>query len=184
MTPILRVSSLAFVVVVVVACRRVDEPDPIAKEKNVPSAAPTPSTTTASIPPATTAPTALSSPTTASTAKDMTGGVAPTALEKVDMKAGAGAEAKNGSSVKVHYTGRLIDGTKFDSSLDRNEPFTFTLGKGEVIKGWDEGVLGMKVGGKRKLTIGYEKAYGASGRPPTIPPKATLVFEVELLDVK
>jgi FKBP-type peptidyl-prolyl cis-trans isomerase FkpA len=78
----------------------------------------------------------------------------------------------------------LMDGTKFDSSLDRNEPFDFTLGKGEVIAGWDEGVVGMKVGGKRKLTIGYQKAYGTTGSPPTIPPKATLVFEIELLDVK
>ena len=108
----------------------------------------------------------------------------PTKLESVDEKVGTGAEAKTGSAVKVHYTGTLMNGTKFDSSRDRNEPFGFTLGKGEVIKGWDQGVVGMKVGGKRKLTIPYDLAYGEAGSPPSIPPKAALKFDVELLDVK
>jgi FKBP-type peptidyl-prolyl cis-trans isomerase len=95
---------------------------------------------------------------------------------------GTGTEAKSGDTVTVHYTGWLTDGTKFDSSVDRNEPFTFNLGAGEVIAGWDAGVAGMKEGGKRKLTIPPELAYGAQRNGP-IPPNATLVFEVELLQV-
>src|SRR5690242_17889448 len=99
---------------------------------------------------------------------------------KIDeLKVGTGDEAKKGDTDDVHYTGWLTDGKKFDSSKDRDKPFTFTLGAGMVIKGWDEGVVGMKVGGKRKLTIPYELAYGENGRPPVIPPKATLIFEVE-----
>jgi len=92
--------------------------------------------------------------------------------------------AETGKTVKVHYTGTLTDGTKFDSSLDRGEPFTFQLGAGRVIKGWDEGVKGMRVGGKRKLTIPPDMGYGETGSPPKIPPNATLVFEIELLDVQ
>src|SRR5438874_7258824 len=105
-------------------------------------------------------------------------------LKYVDLREGTGQEAKAGNSVTVHYTGTLKDGKKFDSSLDRNEPFTFTLGARMVIKGWDEGVAGMKVGGKRKLIIPYELAYCERGRPPVIPPKAELTFEVELLKVQ
>jgi FKBP-type peptidyl-prolyl cis-trans isomerase len=101
-----------------------------------------------------------------------------------DVAVGSGAEALAGSTVKVHYTGTLKNGTKFDSSRDRNEPFEFTLGKGMVIQGWDKGVVGMKVGGKRKLTIPSELGYGDKGSPPKIPPKATLLFDVELVEVK
>lgn len=101
-----------------------------------------------------------------------------------DVKVGTGAEAKNGRTVKVHYKGTLKDGTKFDSSYDRGEPIELVLGAGMVIPGWEEGLLGMKVGGKRKLTIPYMQAYGESGRPPVIPPKADLIFETELVDVK
>jgi FKBP-type peptidyl-prolyl cis-trans isomerase FkpA len=86
--------------------------------------------------------------------------------------------------VKVHYTGWLTDGKKFDSSVDRGQPFTFNLGAGQVIKGWDEGVAGMKVGGKRQLRIPSDLAYGPGGRPPVIPPAATLIFDVELLGVQ
>ncbi len=105
-------------------------------------------------------------------------------LKKEDLKVGTGAEAVPGKTVSVHYTGWLTNGTKFDSSLDRKQPFEFRLGAGEVIPGWDEGVKGMKVGGKRKLTIPSAMGYGASGAPPVIPPNATLVFDVELLGVK
>ena len=96
---------------------------------------------------------------------------------------GSGALAAAGHKVRVHYTGWLLDGSKFDSSVDRGDPFGFTLGGGQVIKGWDKGVVGMKVGGKRKLTIPPELAYGDNGFPGAIPPAATLVFEVELLAV-
>jgi FKBP-type peptidyl-prolyl cis-trans isomerase len=105
-------------------------------------------------------------------------------LKYIDEKVGDGAEAKAGDMVEVHYTGTLKDGTKFDSSKDRGEPFSFPLGGGRVIKGWDEGVAGMKVGGKRKLIIPFELAYGERGRPPVIPPKAELTFEVELLKIR
>jgi FKBP-type peptidyl-prolyl cis-trans isomerase FkpA len=101
-----------------------------------------------------------------------------------DIKVGDGAEAVAGKTVSVHYTGWLTNGTKFDSSLDRGQPFQFPLGAGRVIRGWDEGVAGMKVGGKRKLTIPPEMGYGARGAGGVIPPNATLVFEVELLGVR
>src|SRR5262245_55969223 len=104
-------------------------------------------------------------------------------LKIEELKVGTGAEAKAGQHVTVHYVGTLTNGSKFDSSRDRNEGFGFKLGAGHVIKGWDQGVSGMKVGGMRKLTIPPELAYGARGFPPVIPPNSTLVFEVELLDV-
>ena len=105
-------------------------------------------------------------------------------LKYSDTKVGTGAEAKAGQTAVVHYTGWLTNGTKFDSSKDRGQPFSFPLGGGRVIKGWDEGVQGMKVGGVRKLTIPANLGYGAQGAGDVIPPNATLVFEVELLDLK
>jgi FKBP-type peptidyl-prolyl cis-trans isomerase len=108
----------------------------------------------------------------------------PSGLRYQDVTKGEGKEAKAGQTVSVHYTGWLPNGEKFDSSRDRNQPFDFTLGAGQVIAGWDEGVAGMKVGGKRKLVIPPDLAYGTAGAPPDIPPGATLVFEVELLAVR
>src|SRR5436305_3459510 len=110
--------------------------------------------------------------------------VTSSGLKYVDQKAGEGEEAKTGDVVTVHYTGWLTDGQKFDSSLDRNQPFTFKLGAGQVIEGWDKGVAGMKVGGKRKLTIPPGLAYGNRAVGGVIPPNSTLVFEVELLGIK
>ena len=110
-------------------------------------------------------------------------GATVTELKIEDSKIGTGAEAVTGKSVTVHYTGWLTDGTKFDSSKDRGQPFSFQLGGGQVIKGWDQGVAGMKVGGVRKLTIPASLGYGARGAGGVIPPNATLVFEVELLGV-
>jgi FKBP-type peptidyl-prolyl cis-trans isomerase FkpA len=108
----------------------------------------------------------------------------PSGLKYTDLQAGEGAEAKAGQNVSVHYTGWLDNGTKFDSSHDRHSPFSFALGGGQVIRGWDEGVAGMKVGGKRRLTIPADLGYGARGAGGVIPPNATLTFEVELLGVK
>jgi FKBP-type peptidyl-prolyl cis-trans isomerase FkpA len=105
-------------------------------------------------------------------------------LQIEDLQVGDGVEAASGSTVDVHYTGWLTDGTKFDSSLDRGSPFSFALGGGQVIRGWDQGVAGMKVGGKRKLTIPHDLAYGERGAGGVIPPFSTLVFEVELIAVR
>jgi len=108
----------------------------------------------------------------------------PSGLVIEELVMGNGNSAAAGQRVSVHYTGWLTDGKKFDSSKDRGQPFMFALGRGEVIRGWDEGVSGMKVGGKRKLTIPPELGYGARGAGGVIPPNATLVFEVELLAVR
>jgi FKBP-type peptidyl-prolyl cis-trans isomerase len=103
---------------------------------------------------------------------------------KVDiLKQGTGEGAKAGDNIVVNYVGTLTNGTKFDSSIDRNQPFPYTLGQNMVIKGWELGLLGMKVGEKRKLTIPYELAYGEAGRPPVIPPSATLIFEIDMLSI-
>ena len=104
-------------------------------------------------------------------------------LKYVDVLVGKGASPTAGKQVKVHYTGTLENGKKFDSSVDRNEPFSFVIGVGQVIKGWDEGVMTMKVGGKRKLIIPAKLGYGSRGAGGVIPPDATLLFDVELLDV-
>jgi len=109
----------------------------------------------------------------------------PDGLQYWDIKVGTGATAAAGQSATVHYTGWLTNGKKFDSSLDRGEPFTVEpLGSAPVIKGWNEGIIGMKVGGKRQLRIPPELAYGANGYPGVIPPNATLIFDVQLLSVK
>ncbi|MDZ7958877.1 MAG: FKBP-type peptidyl-prolyl cis-trans isomerase [Aulosira sp. DedQUE10] len=108
----------------------------------------------------------------------------PSGLKYIELKEGTGATPQTGQKVVVHYTGTLEDGTKFDSSRDRNSPFDFTIGRGQVIKGWDEGLSTMKVGGRRQLIIPPELGYGARGAGGVIPPNATLIFDVELLDVK
>jgi len=157
-------------------CSRFTEPpkeEAIQTEPSQPAASAQPSAT------------ATAQPSATATAKPAE--TAPPSDEKLgikDLTVGKGAEAKAGDTVKVHYVGTLTDGKEFDSSRKHNEPFVFELGAGRVIKGWDQGVAGMKVGGKRKLTVPPSLGYGARGFPPVIPPNSTLIFEVELLDVK
>ena len=105
-------------------------------------------------------------------------------LQIIDIEVGGGESPQTGQTVVVHYTGWLADGTKFDSSVDRGDPFSFTIGRGQVISGWDEGVATMKVGGKRRLIIPPELGYGATGYPPIIPANAQLTFDVELLEIR
>jgi peptidylprolyl isomerase len=127
---------------------------------------------------------------TASQAKSQTTGAkmdtvtTPSGLKYVDLKVGTGATPQTGQTCFMHYTGWLTDGKKFDSSRDRNQPFPFPIGMGKVIKGWDEGVASMKVGGQRKLIIPPQLGYGERGAGGVIPPNATLIFDVELLEVK
>jgi peptidylprolyl isomerase len=121
-------------------------------------------------------------PTTQDTSKER---VLPSGLKIIEVREGHGdRQAKAGDTVDVHYTGRLTNGKKFDSSRDRNQPFSFQLGAGQVIRGWDEGIAGMKIGEQRKLIIPPDLAYGERGAPPVIPPNATLVFDVELLGIQ
>ncbi|NQV41325.1 MAG: FKBP-type peptidyl-prolyl cis-trans isomerase [Candidatus Marinimicrobia bacterium] len=108
----------------------------------------------------------------------------PSGLKYIDEVVGTGNSPQSGEGVMVHYTGTLEDGTKFDSSVDRNKPFSFTIGEGRVIQGWDEGVMSMKVGGKRRLIIPSDLGYGAQGAGGVIPPNATLIFAVELLEIR
>ena len=133
---------------------------------------------------AVTTPSATSAPTATSGATEGQERTLPGGLKVIDLKVGNGPIAEIGKSVSVHYTGWLTDGTKFDSSVERGEPIAFALGTPNIIRGWNEGLKGMRVGGKRKLTIPSSLAYGDEGRPPVIPPGATLVFEVELMDVR
>jgi FKBP-type peptidyl-prolyl cis-trans isomerase len=143
--------------------------------------------------PAATAASAQPTGTPAATAAQSGGGppavsaqptVTASGLQIIDIKIGDGAEAVKGHTVSVHYTGWLADGTKFDSSLDRGQPLPFLLGAGQLIPGFDEGVVGMKVGGERRLIIPPDLAYGADGYPPLIPANATLTFDVQLISVK
>ncbi|MBE9034961.1 FKBP-type peptidyl-prolyl cis-trans isomerase [aff. Roholtiella sp. LEGE 12411] len=121
---------------------------------------------------------------TSNTMSDANAVTTPSGLKYVELKEGTGATPKTGQKVVVHYTGTLEDGTKFDSSRDRGQPFDFKIGVGQVIKGWDEGVGTMKVGGRRQLIIPAELGYGSRGAGGVIPPNATLLFDVELLEVK
>src|SRR5690349_673199 len=157
--------------VLLAACGRNEKPD------DAPAAASAPATESA--------PVSETTPSTTDT------GAPAVPLQKTDLTPGTGAEIKSGQTALVHYTGWLYDaaapenkGTKFDSSVDRNEPFEFPVGAGMVIKGWDEGVVGMKVGGKRRLVIPPEMGYGARGAGGVIPPGATLVFDVELVEIR
>jgi FKBP-type peptidyl-prolyl cis-trans isomerase len=129
--------------------------------------------------------TALADTSAPTPTKGMKSVVLPDGLEYVDIRKGTGSEAKSGKKVKVHYTGWLADSKKkFDSSVDRHEPFEFTLGAGMVIKGWDEGVDGMKVGGRRQLRIPAKLGYGDRGAGDAIPPNADLIFDVALIDAQ
>jgi FKBP-type peptidyl-prolyl cis-trans isomerase len=177
-SPVLLAAVGALAMTGIAACSRFTEPPKEEAIQTEPAVTAQPSATAP-------APSAQPSATATATAKPAE--TAPPSDEKLGVKeltVGKGAEAKAGDTVKVHYVGTLTDGKEFDSSRKHNEPFVFELGAGRVIKGWDQGVAGMKVGGKRKLTVPPSLGYGARGFPPVIPPNSTLIFEVELLDVK
>ena len=144
---------------------------------------PAPSTTVKESSPAgaTTSPTSTAPPTSVPPPKGGQIVTTPSGLKYEELAIGTGASPIKGHRVQVHYTGWLTDGSKFDSSRDRGTPYDFAVGMGNVIRGWDEALMTMKVGGKRKLTIPPQLAYGAAGRLPVIPPNATLIFEVELV---
>ncbi len=147
-----------------------------AKAAAKPAGAPSPAAAAPTTPP--------SGGNTVTQAPDPKATAMPSGLQYIDVKVGDGATPQNGQTVRVHYTGWLDNGTKFDSSRDRNQPFEFGLGMGMVIKGWDEGVATMKVGGQRKLIIPADLGYGARGAGGVIPPNARLTFDVELLGIK
>ncbi len=178
---VVAVSALFFVAAagLSTACAKLTEPP---KEEAIQSEPANSAGTTAATAQPSAQPSAAPTPKPAETAPPP-----PATDEKLgvkDLTVGKGAEAKAGDTVKVHYVGTLTDGKEFDSSRKHNEPFTFELGAGRVIKGWDQGVAGMKVGGKRRLTVPPSLGYGARGFPPVIPPNSTLLFDVELLEVK
>jgi peptidylprolyl isomerase len=158
----------------------------LAASKETAIATPTTTSTATPTTTSTATPTITSTATPTTTKPDLKKAVTtPSGLKYVDLKVGTGAKPKKGQTISVHYTGTLENGTKFDSSRDRNEPIEFPLGTGKVIKGWDEGLSTMKVGGRRQLIIPGKLGYGAAGTPDgAIPPNATLIFDVELLGIK
>lgn len=145
--------------------------------QSTPSASPSPQSSPAETP----SPSPSASPSESQAPREVK---TSSGLRYTDLVVGTGPSPRTGQQVLVHYTGTLENGRKFDSSLDRGQPYPFRIGLGQVIAGWDEGVLTMKVGGKRKLIVPAKLGYGAGGYPPVIPPNATLIFEVELLQVK
>lgn len=180
---------LAVALFAVAACRSEEKgqaPAGQSPARAEPAKAPAAPAAPAAAAPATPAPAGHAAPAAAPTAAAGGGSLQKTAsgLEYEDIKVGDGAAPQTGQTVIVHYTGTLMNGSKFDSSVDRGQPFRFPIGQGRVIKGWDEGLSTMKVGGRRKLVIPPELGYGARGAGGVIPPNATLIFDVELLGVQ
>ena len=169
------IAAAAFGLVLLANCKGTGatDPLPVAAAPPPPAAEPAPGV-------------AASPPAAAQKRAEAPGKAAPPpsdGIERTDLTVGTGPAARKGQRLRMHYTGRLTSGATFDSSVGR-QPFTFTLGGGQVIRGWDEGIVGMRVGGKRRLVIPPDLAYGAAGVPPQIPPNSTLVFEVELLGIE